>query len=100
MGPDAMNGNTLQHKVLITNPQGLHMRPAAAFAEVAKRYQSTVTLTRDGRRVNGKSPLEMMFLAAEQGTELLLEVSGADAHDALRALVEFLDGPTAQETPS
>ena len=85
-----MNGDIRQQKVLITNPQGFHMRPISAFAQLAGRYQSTITVTKDGRRVNGKSPLELMFLAAEQGSELLLEANGPDADDAIAALVQLL----------
>jgi phosphocarrier protein HPr len=98
--PDAMNGETLQHKVIITNPMGLHFRPAAVFARRAAEFQSLVTVTRpDGRRVNGKSMLDLLTLAAELGTELVVEVSGSDAPDALRALVEVLASPGIDEGP-
>jgi phosphocarrier protein HPr len=91
-GPSAMNGETLQQKVVITNAQGLHMRPLTAFAEMAGRFQSGVTVIKEDKRVNGKSPLDLMLLAAEQGTELIIEASGADAAQALDALVELLRG--------
>src|SRR5260370_20410805 len=73
--PDAMNGETLRRPVTITNPQGFHMRPATAFAQLAGQFQSTVTVCKGDQRINGKSPLELMFLGADQGTELILEVS-------------------------
>jgi phosphotransferase system HPr (HPr) family protein len=83
-----MNGETLQHKVRITNAQGLHMRPAAAFVETARRFQSSVFVSKDDKRVDGKnSPLELLFLGALPGSELLLEVSGDDARTALDALL-------------
>jgi phosphocarrier protein HPr len=91
----AMNGEMIEQKVVITNPQGFHLRPMAAFAEMANRFQSEVTVCKEDKRVNGKSPLELMFLAAEQGTELLVQVSGPDAPDALKALVNVM----AKETP-
>src|SRR5262249_27930359 len=81
--PVAMNGTTIEHKLTITNPQGFHLRPMAAFAEVANRFQSQVTVSKDEKHVNGKSPLELMFLAAEQGSELTIAVSGPDAAEAL-----------------
>jgi phosphotransferase system HPr (HPr) family protein len=87
---DAMNGEHLHRKVVIANPDGLHMRPATAFAELAKRYQSAVTVHKDGKAFDGKSPLDMMLLAAGQGTELDLEVAGPDAPDALRQLMDLL----------
>jgi phosphotransferase system HPr (HPr) family protein len=94
-----MNGETLQRKVTITNPHGFHMRPATLFAQTAGRFQSTVTLLRDDKRINGKSPLELMFLAAECGTELTLEVSGPDAEEAIEPLVNILAAPSADDLP-
>jgi phosphotransferase system HPr (HPr) family protein len=92
-----MNGELLEQKVVITNPQGFHLRPMAAFAEIANRYQSDVTVCKEEKRVNGKSPLELMFLAAEQGAELLVQVSGPDAPDALKALVEVMSKEAPDE---
>jgi phosphotransferase system HPr (HPr) family protein len=86
-----MKRETLQRTVTVMDPQGLHMRPAAAFAKLARQYQSTVTVRRDDRTVNGKSQLDLMLLAAEPGTELVLEVSGEDAADALTALGTILE---------
>jgi len=86
-----MNGTTLQRWVTIADPQGLHMRPAAAFAKLARQFQSRVTVSRDNRSVNGKSQLDLMLLAAEPGAQLLLEISGDDAPDALAALGGVLE---------
>jgi phosphotransferase system HPr (HPr) family protein len=86
-----MKRETLQRTVTVTDPQGLHMRPAAAFAKLARQYQSTVTVRRDDRTVNGKSQLDLMLLAAEPGAELVLEVTGEDAADALTALGTILE---------
>ena len=86
-----MNGETLRQTVVITNPQGFHMRPLTAFVELARKFQSAVVVCRDDQRSNGKSPLELMTLGAEQGTELTLEVSGSDAQAALDALVQFMN---------
>ena len=86
-----MNGTTLQRLVTIADPQGLHMRPAAAFAKLARRFQSNITVRRDDRSVNGKSQLDLMLLAAEPGTQLLLEISGDDAPAALAALGSILE---------
>jgi phosphocarrier protein len=86
----AMSGPSLQRKVVITNPEGLHLRPLSAFAETAGRFQSQVTVTKDREGVDGKSPLALMGLAAEQGTVLRIDVSGPDAPAALDALLELL----------
>jgi phosphocarrier protein HPr len=92
-----MSGETLTKTVVITNPQGLHMRPATKFAQVALRYQSNVRVVRRGEAFNGKSPLEMMSMAAPEGTELTLEVTGPDARDALDALVAVIEAPPLPE---
>lgn len=97
-----MNGEPLVQKLVITNPQGFHMRPMAAFAQLAARFESSVKVSREGQSVNGKSILDLMLLAAAQGSELTLEVAGADAQAALDALVNLLKSPSdeeASETP-
>jgi phosphotransferase system HPr (HPr) family protein len=94
-----MKGETLRRQVTITNPQGFHMRPATAFAQLASRFQCTVTLYKDSKQINGKSPLELMFLAAEQGTEVTIEASGVDAAEALDALAALLAAPAPVDDP-
>jgi phosphocarrier protein HPr len=94
-----MSGPTLQRKVTISNPLGFHLRPMAAFARLAAQYQSAVTLSNGQRRVNGKSTLELMLLAAEQGTEILLEVSGSDAAAAIEPLSALLAAPSVDDEP-
>jgi phosphocarrier protein HPr len=94
-----MNGETLRRTVTITNPQGFHMRPATAFAQRAGQFQSTVTVWKGDQRINGKSPLELMFLGAEQGTELVLEVTGSDAAAAIAVLAEVMEAPSADDIP-
>jgi len=95
--PDAMNGQTLQRKVTITNPQGLHLRPLAAFVKLARQYQSTVTVSREARRADGKSTLDLMSLGADFGCELVVEVSGSDAQAALDALTKLLASPSVDD---
>lgn len=94
---EVMSGQTLQRRVTITNPQGFHMRPQSAFARSANQFASTVTVAKDQLRANGKSQWELMLLAAEQGTELLLEVAGSDAAAALDALTKILAAPSADD---
>jgi phosphotransferase system HPr (HPr) family protein len=97
---------TLRRTVTIANPHGLHMRPAAAFAELAGKFDSSVKLAREAQVVDGKNWLELLLLAAEPGTELVLEVSGPDAPLALEALAEQLasmppaDEPQQQTNPA
>jgi phosphotransferase system HPr (HPr) family protein len=95
----AMNGEILRRQVTVQDPLGFHMRPLTMFAQRAGQFQSTVTVAKDDQRVNGKSPLELMLLAAEQGTELTLEVSGPDAEAAIDVLAELLAAPGVDEPP-
>lgn len=68
------------------------MRPLAAFVEAANRFRSEVAVVKEGLPpANGKSLMSLLGLAAEQGTVLVLEVSGPDAEEALRALVEAIE---------
>ena len=91
-----MTGPTLRKQVVITNPQGLHMRPATAFALLAGKFQSDVRVFNEDRCANGKSVLELFTLVALPGAELTIEVSGPDAGDALAALVEVINRPVEE----
>lgn len=73
------------------------MRPMGAFAQLAARFESSVKVSREGQSVNGKSILDLMLLAAVQGTELTIEVAGPDAQAALDALINLLKTPTEDE---
>lgn len=94
-----MSGDILQATVVISNPQGFHVRPAAAFVRRALLYPAAVTVRKGDRRVNGKSALDLLFLAAEQGTELVVEVAGTgpEAQAALEALAEILAAPAMDD---
>jgi phosphocarrier protein HPr len=94
-----MNSQTIRRKVIVTDPLGLHMRPLTAFAQRALQYRCDVTVAKDDQRVNGKSPLELMLLAAPQGTELVLELSGDDAQEAADILADLLAAP-GDENPT
>jgi phosphotransferase system HPr (HPr) family protein len=92
-----MNGETLERKVVVTNPQGFHLRPIAAFAQLAARFHSRVTVCREGQAVDGKSILDLMLLAAAQGSELTVRAEGPDAQNALDALVALLQSPGEED---
>ena len=92
-----MNEATLKKTVTVTNPQGLHARPANSFVKLANQYQSTIQVVKQDQRVDGKSILEILTLAAEQGAPLLIEATGCDAQAALDALVQLIDQGFAEE---
>ncbi len=83
-------------KAVITGDVGLHARPAADFVRLAEKYESKVRLAKDGMWVNGKSILAILTLAAEQGTELVVEVTGPDEQEAFEALKARLEQSEAR----
>ena len=74
----------------IVNRLGLHARAAAKLTHLASGFQSEIWLSRSGRRVNAKSIMGVMMLAAGQGTKVLIEAEGADAQTALDALSRLI----------
>ena len=74
----------------IVNRLGLHARAAAKLTHLASGYQSEIWLSRSGRRVNAKSIMGVMMLAAGQGTTVTIEAEGADAAEALNALARLI----------
>lgn len=73
-------------EAIIDNKLGLHARASAKLTELASRFQSEVWLTRNGRRVNAKSIMGVMMLAAGKGAAVTIETEGVDADAALAAI--------------
>ncbi|HKJ45430.1 MAG TPA: HPr family phosphocarrier protein [Balneolales bacterium] len=83
----------IKKKITIKNKAGLHARPAALLVKLAARFKSDFFIHMYGYRINGKSILGVMTLAAEEGAELELEVDGPDEQEALESIVKlFEDG--------
>ena len=76
----------LQREVEIVNKLGLHARASAKLTQVAGKFTADVWLTRNGRRVNAKSIMGVMMLAAAKGSTVLIETDGADEAEAMQAL--------------
>jgi phosphotransferase system HPr (HPr) family protein len=83
----------IRETVTVANPNGLHMRPATLFAQAARGFHSAVTVWNGERRADGKSSLDLILLVALPGAELVLEVEGADAADAIGPLAGLLGSP-------
>ncbi len=77
--------------VVVSNQQGLHARPADLFVKLAGQFESKIEVIKDNERVDGKSILEILTLAARQGTQLTIEATGPDADNALEALAELVE---------
>ncbi len=85
-----MSTLVVQRTVTITNPNGLHARPAELLARTALKFESEIELLQEGVRVDAKSILHVLTLGAAQGSELVLEARGPDAEDAIEALAELV----------
>ena len=72
--------------IIINNETGFHARPSAVFAKTANNFESEITVSNGEEKVNGKSILGLMTLAAVKGTKLSVEAIGLDAEGAVFAL--------------
>jgi phosphocarrier protein HPr len=79
-----------QATVVVVNKLGLHARPSAALSQTASRFKSEVWMSKGSRRVNAKSIMGVMMLAAARGANLVIDVDGPDEDAALAALVELV----------
>ena len=75
-----------KNAVTITNKLGLHARASAKLTQTASRFQSGVFISRNGRRVNAKSIMGVMMLAAGKGSKITLEIAGPDEVQAMEEL--------------
>ena len=87
----------IKKTVIIVNKSGLHARPSAALVKLASSFKSDFYIHMYGYRVNGKSILGVMTLAAEEGAELLFEVSGPDEQEAMVAITELVENKFGSE---
>ena len=81
----------------IVNKLGLHARPCAQLVSTATRFESEVSFVKDNLRVNGKSIMGVMMLAAEKGSEITIEADGPDEDEAMIALVEVIESGFGEE---
>ena len=81
-----------QRELEIVNRLGLHARASAKLTQVAGRYKSEIWLTRNGRRVNAKSIMGVMMLAAAKGATVVVETDGRDEEEAMHAIEALISG--------
>ena len=79
-----------QQEAEIINKLGLHARAAAKLTQLAAKYQCDVSLARNGRKVNAKSIMGVMMLAAGKGCRVTLETDGPDEEEAMNAIVALI----------
>jgi len=86
-------------EVEIKNADGMHMRPAMQFVDVANTYDSAITVSSGETEVDGKSIMQMSMLAATVGTKLKIKAEGADADQLIEALRELVEEKMFDEPP-
>jgi len=79
-----------QQEVEIINKLGLHARASAKLSQLAGQFKSEVWLARNGRRINAKSIMGVMMLAAPKGSRITIETNGDDAQQAMNALTALI----------
>lgn len=86
-----------QRDVEIINKLGLHARPSAKLTQLASSFASDVFMARNGRRINAKSIMGVMMLAASQGSTVTLETCGEDEQAAIEALAALISSGFGEE---
>ena len=84
-------------EIVISNKLGLHARPSARLTQLASSFKSNVFMSRNGRRVNAKSIMGVMMLAAAKGTTVSLETDGDDEVEAIDALAGLISSGFGEE---
>ncbi len=90
-GEDTIDDMVCKAEIEIKNADGLHMRPAMQFVDVANQFESDITVSNGENDVDGKSIMQMSMLAATCGTELKITAQGPDAQQAIDVLRELVE---------
>ena len=90
-GQDSPDSELHETELEIRNSDGLHMRPAMKFVDIANGFDSDISVSNGETTVNGKSIMEISMLAATRGTKLKVSANGSDARAAVEALRELVE---------
>jgi phosphocarrier protein HPr len=85
-----IDANLMTKELLVQNKLGIHARPAAMFVKTANRFTCDIFVEKDGEKVNGKSIMGLMMLAAGPGTKLIIHANGPDASKAIAEIESLL----------
>ncbi len=88
---DTLENMVYEAELEIKNAEGLHMRPAMQFVDIANRFDSDITVGNGETNVDGKSIMQISMLAATCGTRLRIKAEGPDAQEAVNALRELVE---------
>lgn len=89
--------SAVEEDMMILNKLGMHLRPAQQFVQTVLKFQCDVYLQKDGQRVNAKSIMGLLTLAAAQGARLLVICDGGDADDAMNAIRDLISSGFGEE---
>ncbi|MBR0410098.1 MAG: HPr family phosphocarrier protein [Eubacterium sp.] len=81
----------VSQKITVSNPQGLHMRPAGVFAKGVAKFQSDVNIVFNGKTTNGKSLLNIIGACIKCGNEIEIQCDGPDEEEALKTAIELIE---------
>jgi phosphocarrier protein HPr len=95
--PDGARKKGLEKKVVIKNKLGLHARPAALLVQTANKFKCEVEILKGRQKVNGKSIMGIMTLAAGTGTPLTIRTNGEDAAEAMDEILKLIDSNFGEE---
>ena len=82
---------SISKDIEIVNKLGLHARAAAQLVQLASGFNSHIEIEKDGKRINGKSIMGVMMLAASKGSTITLHAAGDDEHDSIEKLSELIN---------
>ena len=91
---------TASKDIVVTNKLGLHARPAMQFVDVANSFKSDITVHKFGEEpgeADGKSVMQMIILAATEGTKMRIDANGEDADEAVKKLAELFESKFGEE---
>lgn len=80
----------VEEEIIVSNPHGLHARPAALLVQIANKFDSKIMLEKDGETVDGKSIIAILSLGVNSGSTLKVVIEGIDAKEAFVEIKEFL----------
>ena len=86
-------------EIVIKNADGLHMRPAMQFVDMASKFESDISVTNKDTTVDGKSIMQMTMLAATYGTKLKVTAKGSDAEEAIESIRELVENKLFEKPP-
>lgn len=89
-GKQAVDDKLMTKEFVVLNKLGIHARPAALFVKTANRFACDIFVEKDGEKVNGKSIMGLMMLAAGPGSKLTIHANGADASKALAEIESLI----------